>query len=69
MLHCKETSAESMALKPEYNKRSMTYCNIPPSGIIAQSVGNVVAQTLGQVVHELRALCMKTHNISPQVCY
>lgn len=34
----------------------MTYCDIPPSRIITQSVCNVVAQAFGQVVHELCAL-------------
>lgn len=48
--------AKSRVLNPEYNKRCMTYCDIPPSRIITQSVCNVVAQAFGQVVHELRAL-------------
>lgn len=67
MLHFRETSAKSIVLKPEYKTCSMTYCDIPPARIVAQSVCNVVAQTLGQVVHELRALHMKTQNIS-QTC-
>lgn len=63
-MHVIKTGAKSIVLKPEYKKRCMTYCDIPPSRIIAQSVCNVVAQTFGQVVHELCALHMKTQNIS-----
>lgn len=68
MLHFKETKAKSIVLKPECNKRCMTYCDIPPSRIVTQSVCNVVAQTFGQVVHELCALYMKTQNNS-QICF
>lgn len=64
MLHFSETSTKNIVLKPEYNKHCMTYCDIPPSRVIAQSVCNVVAQTFGQIVHELCALYMKTQNIS-----
>lgn len=59
MLHFRETSTKSIGLKPEYIKRCMTYCDIPPSRIVAYSVCNVVAQTFGQVVHELCALQIK----------
>lgn len=45
------------ATSPQLN----TYCNVLPSWIIAQSVGYVISEAFGQVVHELCSLGKMVH--------
>lgn len=55
--HLQHRSEVRAAQQPEAAAaQSTTYRHVPPARVVAQPVGHVVPQTLGQVVHELCSL-------------